>query len=63
MMNIVFYLCSCIRMASIKHCTILHDVDSARPIEHEPIVHENNRASDRLDTPPIQHRLDGARIS
>ena len=51
-----------IGMISIKHGTILHGVDSARPIAHEPIVDENNR-SYRLDTPPIQHRLDCARIS
>ena len=50
-------------MVSIKHGTILHGVDSARPIAHEPIVHENNRASYRLDTLPIQHRLDCVRIS
>ena len=49
-------------MVSIKHGTILHGVDSTRPIAHEPIVHENNRAPYRLDTPPIQHRLDCARI-
>ena len=50
-------------MVSIKHGTILHGVDSARPIAHEPIVHENNRAPYRLDTPPIQHRLDCVRNS
>ena len=49
-------------MVSIKHGTISHGVDSARLIAHEPIVHENNRAPYRLDTPPIQHRLDCARI-
>ena len=38
-------------MVSIKHGTILHGVDSARPIGHGPIVHENNRAPYRLDTP------------
>ena len=50
-------------MVSIKHGAILHGVDSARPIAHELIVHENNREPYRLDTPPIQHRLDCARIS
>ena len=49
-------------MVSIKPGTILHDVDSARPIAHEPIVYENNRTPYRLDTPPIQHWLDCARI-
>ena len=39
------------RMVSIKHGTILHVVDSARPIGHGSIVHENNRAPYRLDTP------------
>ena len=38
-------------MVSIKHGTILHGVDSARPSGHGPIVHENNRAPYRLDTP------------
>ena len=37
-------------MVSMKHGTILHCVDSARPIGHGPIVHENNRAPYRLDT-------------
>ena len=37
-------------MVSIKHGTILHGSDSARPIGHEPIVHENNSAPYRLDT-------------
>ena len=37
-------------MVSIEHGTILHGSDSARPIEHGPIVHENNRAPYRLDT-------------
>ena len=37
-------------MVSIKHGTILHGSDSARPIKHGPIVHENNRAPYRLDT-------------
>ena len=37
-------------MVSIKHGTILHGSDSARPIGHGPIVHENNRAPYRLDT-------------
>ena len=49
-------------MVSIKHCTILHGVDSARPIGHRPIVHENNRAPYGLNTPPIWHRLDCAWI-
>ena len=38
-----------IEMVSIKHGTILHGSDSARPIGHGPIVHENNRAPYRLD--------------
>ena len=38
-------------MVSIKHGTILHGVDSAWPIGHTPIVHENNRAPYRLETP------------
>ena len=37
-------------MVSIKHGTILHSSDSARPIGHGPIMHENNRAPYRLDT-------------
>ena len=37
-------------MVSIKHSTILHGSDSARPIGHGPIMHENNRAPYRLDT-------------
>ena len=37
-------------MVSIKHGTILHGSDSARPIGYGPIVHENNRAPYRLDT-------------
>ena len=36
-------------MVSIKHGTILHSSDSARPIGHGPIVNENNRAPYRLD--------------
>ena len=39
-----------IGMVSIKHSTILHGSDSARPIRNGPIVHENNRAPYRLDT-------------
>ena len=50
-------------MVSMKYGKILHGVDSARLIAHEPIVHEDNRSPYRLDTPPIQHRLDCARIS
>ena len=49
---------SSIGIVSIKHGTISHGIDSARPTAHEPIVHENNRAPYRLDSPPIQHRLD-----
>ena len=37
-------------MVSIQHGTILHGSDSARPIGHGPIVHENNRAPYQLDT-------------
>ena len=33
-----------IGMVLIKHGTILHGFDSARPIGHGPIVLENNRA-------------------
>ena len=49
-------------IVSIKHGTILHGIDSARPIAHEPTMHENKRAPYRLDTPPIQHRLECAWI-
>ena len=48
-------------MVSMKHCPILHGVDSARPIDHGPIAHENNRVPYRLGTPPICHWLDSAR--
>ena len=37
-------------MVSIKHGKILHGCDSARPIGHGPIVHENNQAPYRFDT-------------
>ena len=58
-----------IGMVPIEHHTTVHDDDSAQPIGHEPIVHENNCAPCRLDTLPVDaivhqktlHRIDCAR--
>ena len=41
-------------VVSINHCTTVRSVDSAGPIRHGPIVHENNRAPCRLNTPPAE---------
>ena len=48
---LVSFICAKCGMVSIKHGTILYGVDSARPIGHGPIAHENTRAPYRSDTP------------
>ena len=49
-------------MVSIEHGMILHGVDSARPILHEPIVHESVLQK-RFNTSSILHRFNCAPVN